>query len=144
MSEGTRKAEPVKKPLLSNKVYDVVHYLALIAFPAVGTLYFAVALIWGLPHAKDVVGTIIAVDTFLGALVNVSNSSYNASDVKFDGELEIGHYDQAREMSTFSLNLNGHPNDLTKKNEVVFKVTQEHDGHGSLPGEVPPVPPAQG
>ena len=53
---------------LSNKSYDILKYIAQIVLPAAGTLYFALAQLWNLPHPTEVVGTITAVDTFLGAL----------------------------------------------------------------------------
>ena len=62
---------------LSNKAYDVLKYIALILLPALGTLYFALAKIWGLPYATEIVGTIAAVDTFLGALLQISTNKYN-------------------------------------------------------------------
>lgn len=62
--------------MMSNKVYDVLKWIALIALPALGTLYFALAGIWGFPYGEQVVGTITAVDTFLGALLGISNVMY--------------------------------------------------------------------
>lgn len=62
---------------LSNKTYDVLKWIALIALPAIGTLYFALAGIWDLPYGEQVVGTITAVDTFLGALLGISSVSYS-------------------------------------------------------------------
>lgn len=44
--------------------------------PALGTLYFALAQIWGLPYGEQIVGTITALDAFLGALLGVSTTSY--------------------------------------------------------------------
>lgn len=61
---------------LSNKVYDIMKWVALIALPAVGTLYFALAEIWGWPYANEIVGTITAIDTFLGVLLGVSAAQY--------------------------------------------------------------------
>lgn len=61
---------------MSNKMYDVLKWLALIVLPALATLYFAVAQIWGLPYGEEVVGTITAVDAFLGAILGVSNATY--------------------------------------------------------------------
>ena len=62
---------------LSNKVYDVLKYIALILLPALGALYFALAKIWGFPYATEIVGTISAVDAFLGALLKISTDQYN-------------------------------------------------------------------
>lgn len=61
---------------MSNKTYDVLKYTAQIVLPAVATLYFAVSSIWGLPYGEQVVGTITAVDTFLGAILGISSANY--------------------------------------------------------------------
>lgn len=62
---------------MTNKVYDALKWIAQILLPALGTLYFALAKIWGLPYPAEVVGTISAVDVFLGALLGISTSQYN-------------------------------------------------------------------
>ena len=61
---------------LSNETYDILKWIAQILLPAMGTLYFALAQIWGLPYGEQVVGTITAVDTFLGALLQLSSMEY--------------------------------------------------------------------
>lgn len=61
---------------MSNKLYDVLKYIAMIALPAIGTLYFALSGIWGLPYGEQIVGTVTAVDAFLGALLQISSSQY--------------------------------------------------------------------
>ena len=61
----------------SNKVYDILKFVAQILLPALGTLYFAVGSIWGFPYVEQIVGTITAVDTFLGALLGISTYQYN-------------------------------------------------------------------
>lgn len=62
---------------LSNKAYDVLKFIAQIVLPAIGTLYFALARIWGFPYAEEIVGTITAIDAFLGALLGISTAQYN-------------------------------------------------------------------
>ena len=62
---------------LSNKVYDILKWIAMYMLPASGTLYFALAGIWGLPYGEEVVGTITAVDTFLGVLLGIASSTYH-------------------------------------------------------------------
>lgn len=62
---------------MSNKTYDLLKWIAQILLPALGTLYFALSKIWGFPYATEVVGTIAAVDTFLGALLGISSANYN-------------------------------------------------------------------
>lgn len=69
---------------MSNKVYDVLKFIAQIVLPAVGTLYFALAKIWGFPFAAEIVGTISAVDAFLGALLGISTMQYNKDQPPLD------------------------------------------------------------
>ena len=61
---------------MSNKVYDVMKYIAQIVLPAIATLYFALAQIWGFPYAEEIVGSITAIDAFLGAVLMISSSQY--------------------------------------------------------------------
>ena len=62
---------------MSNKVYDVLKWIAMYLLPALGTLYFALASIWGLPYGEQIVGTITAIDTFLGVILGISTAQYN-------------------------------------------------------------------
>lgn len=64
---------------LPNNVYDVLKYIAQIVLPALATLYFALSKIWGLPYGEEIVGTISAIDVFLGALLGLSTMNYNKS-----------------------------------------------------------------
>lgn len=65
---------------MSNRTYDVLKFIAQIFLPALGTLYFALASIWNLPYGEQVVGTISAVDAFLGALLGISTKKYNEGE----------------------------------------------------------------
>ena len=60
----------------SNKTYDIIKWVAQILLPAIATLYFALAQIWGLPLAEQIVGSITAIDAFLGALLGISSYNY--------------------------------------------------------------------
>ena len=62
---------------LKNKAYDTLKWIAQYLLPAIGTLYFALARIWGLPYGEQIVGTITAVDAFLGAILGISTMQYN-------------------------------------------------------------------
>lgn len=62
---------------MNNKTYDMLKWTAQYLLPAAGTLYFALAGIWGLPYGEQIVGTITAVDTFLGVLLGISSVQYN-------------------------------------------------------------------
>ena len=62
---------------MSNKVYDILKWIAMYLLPALGTLYFALSAIWGLPYGEQIVGTITAIDTFLGVILGISTVQYN-------------------------------------------------------------------
>ena len=64
---------------MSNKVYDALKWIAMYLLPALGTLYFALTGIWGLPYGEQIVGTITAIDTFLGVILGISTMQYNNS-----------------------------------------------------------------
>jgi len=104
--------------MITGKLYNGLKFLALVAFPALGTLYFAIAGIWGLPAAEQVIGTIVAVDTFLGVILQISSTNYNSSTAQ--GTLAIYETDEGK---TFNLELAGDPEYVLEgKDRVVFKV----------------------
>lgn len=112
--------EHVKERFLTNRAYDVLKYIAQIGLPALGTLYFALAGLWGFPNGEQVVGTIAAVNVFLGVILGYSNKTYYGSENNFDGSIDVE--DQGDGKKLFSLNLNGDPNELDSKREVTFKI----------------------
>lgn len=61
---------------MSNKMYDILKYIAQIVLPALGALYFALSAIWGFPYGEQIVGTITAIDASLGALLGISTVQY--------------------------------------------------------------------
>lgn len=64
---------------MNNKTYNILKYITQIVLPAIATLYFALSEIWGFPFASQIVGTITAIDTFLGAVLCISSVKYNKS-----------------------------------------------------------------
>lgn len=60
-----------------NETYDILKWIAMYLLPAIGTLYFALASVWGLPYGEQIVGTVTAVDTFLGVILGISTANYN-------------------------------------------------------------------
>ena len=62
---------------MKNSTYDILKYIAQIVLPALGALYFALSQIWGLPYGEEIVGTITALDCFLGAILGISTMAYN-------------------------------------------------------------------
>lgn len=65
---------------LSNNAYDILKWITQLLLPALGTLYFALAGIWGFPYGEEIVGTLVAIDTFLGVILGISTAKYNAEN----------------------------------------------------------------
>jgi len=106
--------------VITGKLYNWLKFLALVILPALGTLYFTLAQIWGLPAAEQVVGTIVALDTFLGVILQISSTNYNSSTSQ--GVLDIHETDEGK---VFRLELDGDPEtELEGKDRVVFDVKQ--------------------
>lgn len=105
--------------MLGNRTYDVLKFIAQILLPALGTLYAAVSGYWGWSNAEEVVGTIMAVDLFLGTLLGFSTISYNRSDSKYDGAFEIVDMGDKKQMT---LNFEQNPEALEQKDSVLLKV----------------------
>lgn len=110
---------PSKTPLLSNAVYNALKHIAAVVLPASNALYFALAQVWHFPNIEQVMATLAAVNTFVGVFVGVSNLSYNKSDGKYVGAIEVTDDGSKK---TYSLNLNSAPEDLEKMQEATFKV----------------------
>ena len=62
---------------LSNELYDKLKWIAMILLPAVSVLYLALAGLWNLPYPEQISGTVMAIDTFLGAILGISTNNYN-------------------------------------------------------------------
>jgi imidazoleglycerol phosphate synthase glutamine amidotransferase subunit HisH len=104
---------------LSDKAYSTIKWAVVIVLPAIGTLYFALASIWGLPAAEQVMGTILALQAFLGIVLGISSKSYNASDAQYAGAINMSHTEKGL---LYSLDLNGDPEDIQHQDKVIFKV----------------------
>lgn len=65
--------------------YDRLKAFNQFVLPACGTLYAALAIIWGFPHGKEVVGSIAAITIFVGVVLGWAAARYNNSDEKYDG-----------------------------------------------------------
>lgn len=68
---------------MTNEVYDILKEIALTILPAVAVLYATLGKIWGLPYVGEIPATLMAIDTFLGVCLHISNNEY-----KKEGESE--------------------------------------------------------
>ena len=66
--------------VMNNKLYDILKWIAMVVIPAVGTLYFALAGIWGWPYGEQIVGTLTAIDTFMGIVLGISSAQYKKTN----------------------------------------------------------------
>lgn len=114
-------APPSARTFFSNRVYDVLKFIALVFLPASGTAYFALSGLWGLPYADQVVGTIVVADTFLGTVIGVSSRQYRHSDARFDGEIVVTPNEEGN--SDLNLSLDSHA--VAKKKEITVRVDRQ-------------------
>jgi hypothetical protein len=71
--------------MFSNKVYDILKFIAQIVLPALGTFIFALSSAWGgWPWAEPVVGTLTAIDVLLGTVLGISTHNYNKEQENHD------------------------------------------------------------
>lgn len=133
MTDGSSNG---RRPIFGNQAYDVWKFIAQIALPALGTLYFAVAKLWDLPAVESVVGTITAVDVFLGVLLSYSSFVYTRSDTPggtgrgistaadsegpYDGTFVINTVDPMKD--TYSMEFDTPLQDLTERTSVTLRV----------------------
>jgi len=123
MSYTQNPITPDKGFIVSPKLYDRLKFLALVLLPALSTLYFTLGTIWGLPAIEQVIGSVAAIDTFLGLLLRISSNTYNSSAARYAGELNVvGREDGGQD---FQLALNLQPEDLLTRKEIVFKVNPD-------------------
>lgn len=101
--------------MFSNNTYDILKWIAQILLPSLGTLYFTISNLWNLPFANEVIGTITAIDTFLGFLLQKSSASYQG-----DGVMLVDKSDD--DIDVYRMELNGPVESLGDKDSVTFKV----------------------
>ena len=104
--------------MISNKTYDILKWIAQFLLPGLGTLYFTLCSIWGLPYGEQVIGTITALDTFLGVLLGISSTIYQG-----DGTMVIDTTDPERDV--YRMELNDDIESLSEKEALHFKVKRD-------------------
>jgi len=121
--------------MITGPLYNYLKFLALVLLPALGTLYFTLSGIWDLPAGEEVVGTIVAVDAFLGVLLQISSTNYNNLA---QGTMDVTKTPQG---TNFLLELDGDPETILEgKDRVLFNVRRAPDPsekpqteHGDVP-----------
>ena len=106
--------------MISNKLYDCLKSFALVLLPGLGALYFTLSSIWGLPAAEQVLGTVTALGTFIGVFLRASTKSFENSEQRHDGSIDVLPTDEGG--IRYSLNLKDDPELIADANSVSFKV----------------------
>jgi hypothetical protein len=106
--------------MFGNKVYDFLKFTALIAIPCTAMLYFLLSILWDFPSPFKTLGIFVCVNAILGVLLSISSVSYNSSEGKYDGDLNVTSIGSRK---AFTVELNEIPEVLATKSEVTFKVT---------------------
>ena len=61
---------------LTNRLYNILKYVALIVLPALATLLLGLGELWGIDIMPKIAGTVTLLATFLGAILQVSTAKY--------------------------------------------------------------------
>ena len=104
---------------LNNNVYDALKRIVQVVLPALGTLYFSLAAIWGFPYAEQVVGTITALALCLGIILGISNSNYKKNET-FDGSFVVDTIDPMKD--TYTLEIDTPLDTIDKRDTITLKV----------------------
>jgi hypothetical protein len=120
MGEEILTPVPTKGFIMGDAIYQKTKFLVQIVLPALSTLYFTLGAVWGLPGVEQVIGTLAALATFFGVMLGLSNKTYNASEAKYVGVINVQENDVGK--TVYSLDLNGAPEELLQKKEVIFKI----------------------
>jgi hypothetical protein len=107
---------------MNTKTYDLLKWIAQYFLPALGTLYFALSGIWGFPNGEQVVGSITAIDIFLGVILGFSSAQFNKAK---DGVLMIDLTNLTKD--TYRLLLNTPLEELANKSSIKLNVNNNAD-----------------
>lgn len=110
---------------MTNKTYDILKYIAQIVLPALGALYAALSPLWNLPYAEAIVGTIAAIDTFLGALLQISSNKYYKEGKDVAGTITLNPEDETAQFDFANMTVA----DLLNMKVAKVKVDAEKGKH---------------
>lgn len=65
---------------MSNKVYDILKWISLVALDAIGVAYEQFAEVWSLPYGSEVQHTFTIFSVLIGALIGVSSLNYKGDE----------------------------------------------------------------
>jgi hypothetical protein len=107
-------------PILSESAYNVAKKLTLLILPLFGTVYFALSMIIHGEASEWILGGALVLILFFGTALRQSSKNYYNSPYAHDGEMVV--IADGGGVRTFSLEVNGDPDDLALKSVISFKV----------------------
>lgn len=63
---------------MSNRLYDILKWVSLVALDAIGLFYQTVATIWALPYGDEVLNTCVALSVLIGTLIGIKGMNYQS------------------------------------------------------------------
>jgi hypothetical protein len=111
------------KPWISNRVYDALKNITQLWLPAFGTLYLTLATQWDLQKPEAVAASCLALATFFGIVLRVSNNSYVSKGLGQVGAIVVTQ--PTPDSLSYSLELDGDPADLKDMDQVTFRVQNQ-------------------
>lgn len=110
-------------PLIPSALYDKLKFIALVVMPATSAAYLSLAGLYHWDNAQTVVGTIVVLSTFLGAILQISSSSYKRqTQGSLMGILDVMPSEDG-EGHVMRLNFPSRdPHDIVNQDKVTFKV----------------------
>jgi len=125
-----------KSPFLGNSLYNFLKWTTAVGLPGVNTLYFTLSGLWGWPDAEKVIGTIAAVNVFLGLVLAAGTVSYNKSDSKYIGALNVSTDEDGT--ASHSLEFNAPLDVLSQQKDLTLKVQNVASGTPPTTGSMDP------
>lgn len=110
--------------MINNKLYDTLKYVTQVVLPALGSFYFGLSAIWGLPAAEEVVGSLALLATFFGVTLQISKHQYDVSGEAYDGEMLVGTTPEGKRVVSLDLTRDAEELANRSRGHVAFKVVR--------------------
>lgn len=122
MSQSSPVSGTTKTPLLSSGTYNVLKHVASIGLPLLNALFLALAPVWHWPDVTQISLTIAAINTILGGTLGYSTATYNASEAKYAGVIQVIEGDVK---DVAQLILHDDTDTVLSRAEAIFKIERQ-------------------
>lgn len=109
------------------RAYNILRSAALIWIPALGTLIFTLGSVWDWSFTENLIGSIMAFDTFLGALLGFGARNISTGGAAYAGHLVVDTDDPGRDK--YTLDIHTPLDQLPDMSEVRLKVVPLQGSH---------------